>query len=64
MTRWEINFTPAKRYVRGEHQPDVSYLLPANTLGEARAAAINWLRADRHDGYKFHSARQVAGGDS
>lgn len=60
MTRWEISFTPAKRYVRGEHQPDVSVAAIAPNLPEAKAEAVKWLRACGHDGYKFHSAREIA----
>lgn len=59
MTRWEINFTPVKRFVRGEHQPDISVAAIAPNLPEAKAEAVAWMRACQHRNYRFHSAREI-----
>lgn len=60
MTRWEINFAPVKRFVRGEHQPDISYVALATDLSCAKVEAVKWLRACQHTGYRFQNARELA----
>jgi len=57
--KYEVNFTPPKRVVRGVHQWDVAYILEAETPDQAIASARRMIAAE-HPGYKLGKTRELA----
>lgn len=61
--KFEVTFHPLRRWVRGEHQATISYVLTAPTIEGAKAAAVRLIRVDHpRVSYRFHSAREAVDG--
>lgn len=50
MNLYEVHFRPAKRYIRGVHQPDISYAVAAETEADAARKATRMI-GNEHPGY-------------
>lgn len=58
LMQFEVNFRPAKRRIRGVHQPDVAYQLAAETAADATAYARSLINGE-HPGYLHTKTREI-----
>lgn len=59
MNLYEVHFRPAKRHIRGQHQPDISYTVTAETEAEAARKATRMI-GNEHPGYLRSKVRLAA----
>lgn len=56
--QFEVSFRPAKRRVGGVHQPDVSYILTAESRLQATTRALRMIEVE-HPGYLHTKTREL-----
>lgn len=59
MNLYEVHFRPVKRHIRGQHQPDISYTVAAETEAEAARQATRMI-GNEHPGYLRSKVRLAA----
>lgn len=58
--KYEVNFRPVKRRVSGVHQPDIAYVLTAESKDAATGHGKRLCRAEHGPRYLFSKTVEVA----
>lgn len=58
--KYEVNFRPVKRRVSGVHQPDIAYVLNAESRDAATEQGKRLCRAEHGAGYLYSKTVEVA----